>query len=282
MKILITGAKGQLGQKLAQVLGQDHELVLTDREEMDITHAQKTAATILGAKPDVIIHAAAYIDVDGAEDETQLCRRVNVAGSANVAQAATRVGATIVYISTDYVFDGHKKSPYREDDMTNPISVYGQSKLDGEKEIAKYCDKHYILRVSWLFGENRTNKNFVETMLTLARQGVPLKIINDQIGSPTYTGDVVEVIRRIIKNQSANYGVYHFSGIGETTRFEFTNEIFRQKQIKASIKPIATNQFPAKAKRPAYSYLCKLKIETALNIKVKTWQKMLENYLKIR
>lgn len=269
-----------LGQMLAQVFADD-DLVLTDREEMDVTDLQKTLKVISQSKPDIIIHAAAYVNVDEAEDEPEVCRRINVEGTRNVAIAAEEIKAKLFYISTDYVFDGKKSSPYLEEDRANPLGVYGQSKLDGEGEIAKICSKYITLRVAWLFGESKSGKNFVETMINLGKSKPELRVINDQIGSPTYTRDLAKTIKLMIK-KSPPYGTYNFSGETATTRYEFCKEIFKQLKIKTPIEPIQTKDFNAKAKRPPYSYLSKTKIESALNIKVRPWQQMLKDYLSRR
>ena len=297
MKILITGAKGMLGQMLANVLGEKHELILTDREEMDIADPKAVNEVFKKNQPEIVIHAAAYVDVERAETDKVVARKVNVIGSKNIAAAAKKLGACVFYISTDYVFDGKdsrksvagsqslgmkNRKPYKETDQTNPLSVYAITKYLGECEIIKNCPKHYILRVSWLFGESRTGRNFVESMVSLAKSKDEIKVINDQIGSPTYTRDIAEVISkfldRIKNDKSAEYGVYNFSGLAETTRFGFTKEIFRQAKIKTKLSPISTKEFFASAPRPAYSYLDKSKIEKALDFKVRPWQEMLKDY----
>lgn len=287
MNILITGAKGMLGQELTHQLSKlpttDYKLILTDKEEMDITDEKAVDKVIGSANPDFIIHTAAYVEVDKAEDDQELCRKINVDGTKNIAKAAQKLGATVIYISTDYVFDGKKNTPYKETDQTNPLGVYARTKLEGERQVAKHCKKHYIIRVAWLFGKVEGKTNFVDKMIGLSKKG-PVKVINDQVGSPTSTRDLAEAISMLItRHQKAKtrpaYGIYHFSGIGETTRFGFAKEIFRQKKIKADLRPVTTAEYFAKAKRPAYSYLDRTKIEKALGIKVRKWQDMLAGYL---
>lgn len=283
-KILITGAKGMLGQMLAEVLS-GYELVLTDREEMDITDAESVRDFIIKAKSDFVIHAAAYTAVDKAEDEPANCRLINVTGTANVAQAADKIGATMFYISTDYVFDGQKKSPYTEADLPRPLSVYGQSKLDGEQAARKFCQRHYILRTAWLFGEipHRQSANFVEKMLSLAKEKKTLRVVADQIGSPTYTRDLAQAIACFIKQKPpAAYGIYHFSGKNKVSWHDFAKEIFRQTKTQVELQPIKTADFAAKAARPAHSYMSKEKVEKALKIQVRRWQEMLADYLRRR
>jgi dTDP-4-dehydrorhamnose reductase len=286
-RILITGAKGMLGRELVRQLSKlpttTYQLILTDKEELDITDKKKVEEVIKKIRPDFIIHAAAYVDVDQAEDDKVLCKKINSGGTKNIARVAKNINATLLYISTDYVFDGKKNKPYKETDKPNPLGIYAKTKLDGEKTVAGYCKKHYIIRVAWLFGRAKHKNNFVEKMIGLSKKGL-LKVINDQIGSPTSTDSVVRIIKElIVKSSSARkpaYGIYHFSGTGETTRYGFTKEIFRRKKIKAELTPVKTTEFFAKAKRPAYSYLDKSKIEKALKIKVEPWPKMLEKYLK--
>jgi len=288
--ILITGAKGMLGQevvsRLSTLPATDYQLFPTDKDTLDITDRRAVQQYFQKTKPNFVVHCAAYVEVDKAEQEKALCKKINVDGTENVAMAAQKIKATTIYISTDYVFDGKINRPYKETDKTNPLGVYAKTKLEGEKQVAKYCKKHYILRVAWLFGKAKGKQNFVDKMIELATKG-PVKVINDQVGSPTSTYDLAKAISTlIVRHQKAEtrptYGIYHFSGNGETTRYGFAKEIFRQKKIKANLTPVKTGEFFAEAKRPAYSYLDKTKIERALQLKVQTWQKMLQDYIKER
>jgi len=279
-KILVTGAKGQLGKKIIELLGGKYELILTDSDEMDITDKDKVFEVIGNEKPEVIIHGAAYTQVDKAEENEEICRKVNALGTKNIAMAGKEFGATVIYISTDYVFDGKKNSPYTEEDKPNPLSVYGMTKYEGEKFVQEICDEYYIVRSAWIFGElpkGHPGINFVETMLRLAKERDSLNIINDQIGSPTYTGDLVKVIEQLILKQPP-FGIYHFSGDGAASWYDFAVEIFKQTKTKIEVKPITSDQYPQKAKRPAYSYLDKSKIEKTLDIKVRPWREMLKEY----
>jgi len=289
-RVLVTGAKGMLGQELARQFSKPlttgYQLFLTDKEELDITDKKTVREVVEKIHPDYIIHTAAYTEVDKAEDEKALCRKINVTGTANIARAAGKIGATVIYISTDYVFDGKKNKPYKETDKANPLGIYAKTKLQGEELIAKHCKKHYIIRAAWLFGRVKGKQNFVEKMITLSKRG-PLRVIDDQIGSPTSTKDLADTIGLLIARHSAPdtatpYGIYHLSGVGETTRYGFAKEIFRQLKIKANLTPVKTTEFFAKAERPAYSYLDKTKIGKALNVKIRPWQKMLADYLKNR
>jgi dTDP-4-dehydrorhamnose reductase len=284
-KILITGAKGQLGLKLKEILSPNFELVLTDSAEMDITNPRIVEEVISREKPDFIVHAAAYTKVDQAEEDWELCMKINAEGTKNVAKAASLYDSTLIYISTDYVFDGKKTTPYKEEDGAKPLSVYGKSKLEGEKQVASISEKYYVLRAAWLFGELPTGhpgSNFVETMLRLASERESLSVVSDQIGSPTYTGDLVETINRIVGREGAPYGLYHFSGIGECSWYDFAKEIFKQANVKIDLRPIKSDRYPQKAKRPPYSYLDKAKIKSALKMEVRSWQEMLKEYLEKR
>jgi dTDP-4-dehydrorhamnose reductase len=284
MKILITGAKGQLGKKIIDILGNEYQLVLTDSDNMDITDISIVKKFVKKEKPDYIIHAAAYTAVDKAEENTELCRKINSFGTKNIATVTKENNIKLIYISTDFVFDGKKNIPYTEEDKPNPISVYGLTKYEGEEFIRNICVEYYILRTSWLFGElpeGRSGTNFVETMLKLAGEGKSLNVVNDQIGSPTYTGDLVLAILEIIKKSPA-FGIYHFSGTGACSWYDFAKEIFRQTNTNVDLKTIKSAEYPQKAKRPSYSYLDKTKIEKALGVKVRIWQEMLGEYLKKR
>lgn len=284
-KVLICGSSGQLGSKLSEVLSKNFELILTDREQLDITDSKKVKAFVSKISPDVIVNCAAYTAVDKAEEEKEVCYKINVEGASNLARAAAKIGSVAIYISTDYVFDGKKNSPYEEMDRTHPLSIYGRSKLEGE-EATQECPKHYIIRTAWLFGETpeQRNLNFVEKMLELSASRKELKVVDDQIGSPTYTGDLSEAIKLLISPAprslpAAPYGVFHFSGDGEASWFDFAKEIFRQTDRKVELLPVKSGAFPSKAKRPSYSYLDKSKFERLLNRKVRPWQEMLSSYL---
>jgi dTDP-4-dehydrorhamnose reductase len=284
VKILITGAKGQLGNKLIEVLRNDNELVLTDSDTMDITDASATSEKITFEKPDLIIHTAAYTKVDQAETDRDLAYNINATGTKNVSLAAKKNNATLIYISTDYVFDGTATSPYKEEDTTSPVNYYGETKLAGEKFVQETCDRYYILRTAWLYGElpqGHPGSNFVETMLRLAKDRDGLNVVNDQTGSPTYTGDLVNVICQIIERQSGvpfPYGLYHVSGKGETTWYKFAKKIFELTHTDIKLNPITTNKYPTAAKRPRYSYLSKDKIEKE-NIIIRPWEDGLYEYL---
>jgi len=281
MKILITGAKGQLGKKISEILGLQHQLFLTDSTNMDVTDIEMVRKVVGENKPEYIIHAAAYTQVDKAEENVELCRKINSLGTKNVAIVAKENDTKLIYISTDFVFDGLQKTPYTETDEAKPLSVYGLTKYEGEKFIQEICEKYFIIRVAWLFGElpeGYQGTNFVEVMLRLAREKGTVSVVNDQVGSPTYTGDLVEIIGGFI-DKNPEYGIYHFSGSGACSWYAFAKEIFAQTNTAVNLLPIKSEQYPQKAKRPPYSYFDKTKIENILKIKVRPWQEMLGEYL---
>ncbi|MHC5215463.1 dTDP-4-dehydrorhamnose reductase [Enterococcus sp. LJL128] len=274
--ILLTGGNGQLGTELRHLLDeQGMTYVSTDAGEMDITNAEATRAYISKLKPTVIYHCAAYTAVDKAEDEgKELDEKINVDGTKNVAEAAEEVGATLIYISTDYVFDGTKKDGvYHTDDQTNPQNEYGRTKLLGEQIVQKTMSKYYIIRTSWVFG--KYGHNFVFTMQKLAETRNQLTIVNDQFGRPTWTRTLAEFMVFIIEKQ-ANYGIYHLSNENSCSWYEFAKEIL--KDTKVEVLPVDSSQFPQKATRPQYSVMDLSKTE-ALGFVIPTWQEALEQML---
>lgn len=275
MKVLVTGAKGMLGQDLCPILEDMGGFVIpTDYETLDITDKAAVDGAVREIHPDLIIHCAAYTNVDKAESDKDNAYRLNVEGTKNVAEAAGKNDAVMVYISTDYVFDGLKSVPYLPSDKPNPQNVYGKTKYEGEIEVQKYCKKFYIARTSWLYGHK--GKNFVETMLSLAKEKTSLKVVDDQKGSPTWT---VELIHGIIKLLNMPYGIYHISGEGETSWYGFAKKIFELEGIKIDLNPCTTEEFPRDAKRPKYSYMANLP-ETG--VLTREWDKALSDYLKLR
>jgi dTDP-4-dehydrorhamnose reductase len=278
MKILITGAKGQLGLTLQDVL-KKHELVLTDREELDITDSQTVDNYISKSKPDIIINTAAYTAVDKAEEEKELAESINALGPKILAEAAKKNKAIFFHISTDFVFDGKSKTPYIEDDEPKPVSIYGQTKYDGDLAIKEIGGKYYILRPAWLYSP--FGKNFVKTMIKLGQERDELKVVADQIGCPTYTYDLANAIKFIIDhNFSADFGLYHFTGDGSCSWFEFATEIIKLSEGCAKVLKITTKEYGAPAARPAYSVLNCTKIK-ALGVKTYPWQKSLRKCLEI-
>ena len=251
MKVLVTGANGMLGQDLCPILEDaGYEVVETDIANLDITKSDDVNRVITEENPDYVIHCAAYTNVDKAEEDLDTATKINVQGTENLAKACANADATLVYISTDYVFDGTKNEPYLPTDKTNPINNYGLTKCRGEEAVQKYCEKYYIARTSWLYGHH--GKNFVETMISLADKP-ELKVVDDQIGCPTWTVELSNGILKLIDNKP--YGIYHVCGSSSTSWFGFAKEIFKQMKLDVNLKPCATKDFPRPAKRPAYSIM---------------------------
>ncbi|HHC6523975.1 dTDP-4-dehydrorhamnose reductase [Vibrio parahaemolyticus] len=285
MRVLVTGCNGQVGHCLTQILSntENVSLLAVDREDLDIT-AQKAVSDMVKAfKPTIIINAAAHTAVDRAEDEVELSFAINCDGPKFLAAAAQEVGAAILHISTDYVFEGNKIGEYVESDVTNPQGVYGASKLAGEVAVAEACDKHVILRTAWVFGEH--GNNFVKTMLRLAATRNELSIVGDQFGGPTYAGDIakalVEIAKKISNDESVEYGVYHYSGLPHVSWYEFADAIFnaavKERVVhKPKLSNITTEQYPTPAKRPSNSKLSTRKINDAFTIEASDWQKALK------
>ncbi|PMG31177.1 dTDP-4-dehydrorhamnose reductase [Shewanella sp. 10N.286.52.C2] len=285
MRVLITGCYGQVGNSLTEQLANDAntEVLALDRDSLDITDEDAVNAAVIKFKPTIIINAAAHTAVDKAEDEVELSYAINRDGPKYLARAAKDVGATILHISTDYVFEGNKLSEYAESDITNPQGVYGSSKLAGEVAVAETCDKHIILRTAWVFGEN--GNNFVKTMLRLAATRDALNIVGDQFGGPTYAGDIANALIKIAKcitqGDAIEYGVYHFSGLPHVSWYEFAATIFDtalEKGVitqKPSLSSITTEQYPTPAKRPNNSRLSTDKITNTFSIEASNWKKAL-------
>ncbi len=255
MKILITGSNGMLAQDLIPLLREGHEVMPFSRQEMDITQKDVVLKNIRGAAPEIVINCAAYANVDKAEAAGERDRvfMTNAIGVQNLAMACAEMGIPLCHISTDYVFDGRKGRPYTPFDNTNPLSVYGESKLAGEKYIQWILDKFYIVRTSGLYG--RGGNNFVSTILKLAREHSVIKVVTDQIGSPTSTVSLSAGIKKLI--ESGNFGIYHIaddSGNG-ISWFDYAREIISTAGIKAEIIPVTSDEFPRPARRPAYSVL---------------------------
>lgn len=275
MKILITGADGMLSHALKKTLRPKNRLILTDINNMDITKAKEVFEFFNKTKPEIVIHTAAYTDVDGAETNKSLALKINRDGTRNVAIAAKKLDIPIVYFSTDYVFGGGKRKPYTENDKPNPLSVYGTSKYAGEKEVRKITKKHYIARSAWLYGPG--GKNFIMTILRLANELNELKIVNDQKGCPTYTFDLARAVLKLI--QSEQYGTYHIVNSGSCTWFQFAKEILKIKKINKKVVPITSKELNRPAKRPTYSVLSNHKAEK-IGIRFRSWKKALADFLK--
>jgi dTDP-4-dehydrorhamnose reductase len=274
VKLLVTGAGGMLGRDvLAAAERAGHEAVGYARADLDVTDAGAVQRALTAEQPDVVVNCAAYTNVDGAEEDERAATDLNGDAAGEVAAAAAAVGAAFVQPSTDYVFDGTKRTPYVESDPTAPQSAYGRSKLAGERATAAATDRHFIVRTSWLFGV--AGKNFPDTMLALARERDELKVVDDQVGCPTYTGHLAEAIVQLAATDA--YGIHHIAGGGGACSwFEFANEIFRQAEVDVSTVPCTTDEFPRPAPRPAYSVLGSERPDA---IRLPDWREGLASYL---
>ena len=271
MKVLVKGANGMLGQDLCPVFEDNGLYVIPmGREDLDVTDYKGAKAVIERIKPQIIVHLAAYTNVDKAEDEPEKAFEINETGALNIAKISKELGAIMVYVSTDYVFDGTKNSPYMPDDTLNPINKYGLSKLRGEEAVKNNTDKYYIVRTSWLYG--LSGKNFVETIIDLSTKQNEIKVVDDQAGCPTYTVDLSMGILRTIGKP---FGINHIENECETTWYDFAKEIFRLKNIQTELIPCTTEEFPRKAKRPKYSVLQN-------SIEMRPWREALFDYIKYK
>lgn len=276
LKIIVTGANGQLGKELTHWLTESAEIIGLSRDILDIKNLSACRSIFSLYSPDIVIHCAAYTAVDQAESDPDEAFRVNLAGTRNVAVAAREVGAKLCYISTDYVFDGTSTTPYREYDNTNPLTVYGKSKLAGEKAVQTMHDRYYIVRTSWVFG--KYGNNFVNTMLKLAEQKDELRVVSDQLGSPTYTYDLAAFLIELVSTDY--YGIYHASNAGSCTWFEFAQAIFEECGHNTLVIPCTTAEFPRPAPRPAYSVMDQSGIRINGLKLLRPWREALHHYLK--
>lgn len=277
MKILVTGANGQLGYDvLKALLARGIEGIPADIAEFDITDAQATERFIRGCRPDAVIHCAAYTAVDKAEDDAERCRLINETGTENVARACRKVDAKMVYISTDYVFPGTGDAYYETDAPTDPLSVYGKTKLAGELAVKSLLSRYFIVRTSWVFGKN--GSNFVKTMLRLGKEREEVNVVCDQIGSPTYTADLAPLLADMAVSEK--YGVYHATNEGVCSWAEFAAEIFRLAEMPTRVNSITTDQYPAaRAHRPANSRLSKASLDNAGFRRLPPWEDAIERFI---
>ncbi len=271
MKVLVTGANGQLGYDVIKRLEKSNiECLGTDIDVLDITHQEQVNRFISNYSPDVVIHCGAYTAVDKAEDERELCYSVNVLGTKYIAEACKELDAKMVYISTDYVFDGEGEQPFEVTDKPNPINYYGLTKYEGELEVQNILEKYFIVRISWVFGSN--GNNFVKTMLRLGKERNEISVVADQIGSPTYTYDLAELLVEMIFTDK--YGIHHATNEGYCSWYEFACEIFKQAKIDIKVNPIKTEEYPTRARRPKNSRMCK-----NLSHKLESWENALNHYM---
>ena len=278
MRVLVTGVKGQLGHDVMDELAaKGIEGIGVDVEEMDITDAAACEKVITEAKPDAVIHCAAYTAVDAAEDNVELCRKVNAEGTRNIAKVCKSLDIKMMYISTDYVFNGEGLRPWEPDDHREPLNVYGLTKYEGEIAVEQNLEKFFIVRIAWVFGIN--GKNFIKTMLRLGKERGAVSVVNDQIGSPTYTYDLSKLLVAMI--QTDKYGRYHATNEGLCSWYDFACEIFRQAGMgEVKVTPVDSSAFPVKAKRPSNSRLNKEKLTEKGFERLPAWQDALGRYLK--
>lgn len=276
MKVLVTGVKGQLGYDIVnECQKRQIEAIGVDIEEMDITNVQQVNYVIKEAKVDAVIHCAAWTAVDKAEDEVELCRKVNRDGTDNIAKVCKELNIPMMYFSTDYVFNGLGEEPWNEYDHREPLNIYGQTKYEGELIVEK-LPKHFIIRISWVFGLN--GNNFIKTMLRLGKERGEVSVVNDQIGSPTYTYDLAKLCVDMIITEE--YGTYHATNERICSWYEFACEIFKQAEMDVKVNPVDSNAFPAKAKRPSNSRMNKTELDKHGFKRLPTWQDALSRYLK--
>lgn len=278
MKILITGAKGMLAKAVIDQFKDNNELILTDVSELDITDENNTNEFITRIKPEYIINCAAYTAVDKAEEDIELAKKVNSIGPKNLAIAAKKNDAILIHISTDYVFNGELdiSKSYIEDDEIAPVTVYGKTKAEGEKNIIENCDKYYILRTAWLYGDGN---NFVRTMIKLGKEKEEINVVSDQHGSPTYTVDLASIISQVIEKKLP-YGIYHSTNEGFTTWYDFTKKIYEIANINCKVNPVTSEEFIRPAKRPKNSKMSKSKL-LENGVIIPKYENALERYLNI-
>lgn len=277
MKVFVTGVKGQLGFDVVNELKKrGHEAIGVDIDEMDITDEESVNRVIKAAAPDAVIHCAAYTAVDAAEDNLELCRNVNARGTEYIARVCRELDIRMMYISTDYVFNGQGTRPWEPDDKREPLNVYGQTKYEGELAVEENLTKYFIVRIAWVFGLN--GKNFIKTMLNLGQTHDKLTVVADQIGSPTYTYDLARLLVDMIETEK--YGRYHATNEGLCSWYEFACEIFKQAGMNVSVEPVTSDQYPSKAKRPMNSRMNKDKLEENGFVRLPSWQDALKRYLR--
>ena len=278
MVVLVTGAGGQLGQAL-QFISEDYpevNFVFCPSSKLDITDAANCELVFEEYQPDFCINAAAYTAVDKAESEPEKAELINKFGTQNIAEACARHNTVLLHISTDFVFDGEKKTPYTEEDIPHPTGVYGQTKLEGERAVQAIWEKHFIVRTSWVYSQ--FGHNFLKTMLRLATERDALSVVNDQIGTPTHAIDLAKALVAIIISGKEAYGMYHFSNEGQCSWYDFAQEIFRVTSTAMEVTPIPTSQYPTPAIRPKFSVLDKGKMKSTFGLEVLNWKESLKKH----
>ena len=278
--ILVTGGHGQLAACIKDIAKdvQDHHFIYVDVDELDITQSEAITAFFEAKNIAFCVNCAAYTAVDRAETDKEIAEKVNVLGAKYLAEACKAHSAKFIQISTDFVFDGGQSSPYTEEDGTNPLGVYGSTKLKGERATATALKEHFILRTSWLYSEH--GNNFLKTMLRLGAERESLGVVCDQIGTPTYAGDLAKLIVKIIVGDSQAYGTYHYSNEGVASWYDFAKAIFDESATLVKLAPIRSEAYPTPAKRPAFSVMDKSKIKEALHIEIPHWRDSLAGMIK--
>lgn len=276
-KILVFGGLGQLGQSISRVCKERgiSSVIFLDEVEGDILNLAKMEKLFEEQAPEFVINCAAYTAVDKAEDEPALCEKINKTGAVNVANCCERFNATLLHISTDFVFDGKMPKLLNEEDLAEPINVYGKTKLEGEVEVSQILAAHYIIRTSWLYSEYANN--FVKTMLRLSAGRDELSVIVDQVGTPTYAVDLASVLLDIVASDKKAYGTYHYSNEGVASWYDFAKAIFDLSETEITLHPIPGSAYPTKATRPAFSVMDKAKIKTVFNLTIPYWRDSLVN-----
>lgn len=276
MKILVTGSKGQLGSSLRRVFDNDPAIdaTYTDYDTLDITDREAVYRFLGDNKFDIVVNCAAYTAVDKAESDEILASALNTGAVGNLAEAAVKNGTRVIHISTDYVFSGQGCRPYEENDEPYPQSIYGRTKLEGEALLTSFCQNALIIRTAWLYSE--FGGNFVKTMLRLAETRPEINVVADQIGTPTYAGDLAEAIHWIVSSGEWKPGIYHFTDEGVASWYDFTKAIFEVAGRDVKVNPIKTSEYPTPAKRPLYSVLSKKKIKKAFGLEIPYWRDSLK------
>lgn len=276
MKILVTGVKGQLGHDIVDECSKRNiEAIGVDIEEMDITNEEQVNSVIRSGNYSAVIHCAAWTAVDAAEEQVEACKKVNVDGTINIANVCEDLDIPMMYFSTDYVFDGQGTTPWQEYDKRDPLNVYGQTKYEGELAVEKLA-KHFIVRIAWVFGVN--GNNFIKTMLRLGKERGEVSVVNDQVGSPTYTFDLAELAVDMIMTDK--YGTYHATNQGFCSWYDFAVEIFKQANMDVKVNPVDSSAFPVKAVRPKNSRMDETELDKAGFTRLPDWQDALSRYLK--
>lgn len=279
MKVLVTGANGQLGYDVVKELQHRNiKCIGTGRQQFDITDYVAAEQFIEDYLPDAVIHCGAYTAVDRAEDEPELCYQVNVIGTENIARICKKINAKMIYISTDYVFDGTKEGFYEVDDIPNPQNVYGKTKLEGEAAVQRLLRKYFIVRISWVFGSN--GNNFVKTMLRLGQDKEVIDVVSDQVGSPTYTVDLAKLLVDMV--QTDKYGIYHAANEGVCSWAEFAEKIFEISRVRVKINLVKSTEYFTKVKRPVNSKLSKKELYKLIPVKLPLWNDALERFLLLK